>query len=112
MDEGLKAFISDVTHKAFRINVKKQVNMKVSQIAANASSIQKTTQSLITLLRQHAQATQIQRDFLEVTLARRITEEAEVGIKATSAGAAAWPIGHVASKIFEASPSVGELFKA
>merc|ERR1719160_1677736 len=73
IDDQLKVFNSDATQKAFRINIKKQVNMKVSQIAANASSIQKTTDGLIALLQQNAQATQIQRNFLEVTLARRIT---------------------------------------
>jgi len=104
--QGLK---KDVRHKDFRLQVKKSLNTKVSQISATWSRIKDCAVGLCDTLNRHMQdADASKRQFAEVAMAARLADDAEVGIKAQPR--AAWPVAQVVARVFVKFPAIEDLF--
>jgi len=109
VEVDVQSFKRDAAQKDFRLKVKKSLNTKVSQISATWNRITESTVGLCQELSNHTQdPSPARRRFAEYTMAERLVDEAEVGIKAQPR--AVWPVAHVVARVFLKFPMVEELF--
>lgn len=109
VEDQLEPFKKDAQQKDYRLQVKKAINTRVGQISATWSRIQECTLSLLSLLDQYSKdAVPGRKDFAELTMALRLVDDAEVGIRAQPR--AAWPVAEVACRVFDSFPIIQDLF--
>lgn len=105
----LKPFRSNAAYKDFRNAAMKTINLKIGQVSSNVKSIKESTSALCDVLKTSADGDTVKRRFVELALAERFFDEAEVSLRIGNSGRIAWPVAYVATQVFLVAPEVEEL---
>lgn len=111
-EEILKDFRAKESNKAFRNQTRKTINTKIAQISSSVKQITEITGSLIALLTEaEREGDKDRQRFVQLSLADRFFDEAEVNVRSGNTGRAAWPVAYVATQVFSADNLVELLFR-
>eukprot|EP00929_Paragymnodinium_shiwhaense_P080972 TRINITY_DN42274_c0_g1_i1.p1 TRINITY_DN42274_c0_g1~~TRINITY_DN42274_c0_g1_i1.p1 ORF type:complete len:924 (+),score=260.23 TRINITY_DN42274_c0_g1_i1:72-2843(+) len=108
--ELVKTVRANTDLKDFRNNTKKAVGTRITQISASVTRITESIAGLKEILKKATEEEDAtKRQFVELTVADRLADEAEVSIRAKAP--AAWAVAHVASQVFDSHADVETLFQ-